>query len=69
MTKVSHICMLLPKFHCEIIEKLRKNVPDGLDSVSLESIKKHFRKIRMYMFGYLQGIAAGPELENHVKKM
>lgn len=84
-----HICMLLPKFHCEInpiercwaqakrhtrafsnytIEKLRKNVPEGLDSVTLENIQKHFRKVRMYMFGYLQGIAAGPELELHVKK-
>ena len=25
--------------------------------------KNHYRKVRHYMFGYLQGIAAGPELE------
>ena len=33
-----------------------------------ESIQKHFRKVRMCMFGYLQAIAEGPELESHVKK-
>ena len=48
---------------------LRKNVPDGLDSVTLENIINHYRKIRHYMFGYLRGIAAGPELEDHVKKI
>ena len=47
---------------------LRKNVPDGLDSVSLTNICNHFRKVRHYMFGYLLGVKAGPELEEHVKK-
>ena len=84
-----HICMLLPKLHCEItliercwaqakryvrayttytIAGLRKNVSDGLHSVTLDNIRNHFRKVRHYMFGYLQGIAGGPELEEHVKK-
>lgn len=84
-----HVCILLPKFHCELnpiercwaqakrytraysnytIDGLRRNVPNGLDSVTLENIKNHFRKVRVYMFGYLQGITAGPELEKHVKK-
>ena len=47
---------------------LRQRVPEGLDSVTLENIKNHFRKVRHYMFGYLLGIAAGPELEEHIKK-
>ncbi len=85
----SHVCMLLPKFHCEInlIERcwaqakryeraymtytiggLRKNVPDGLDSITLDNIRNHFRQIRHYMYGYIQGVAAGPDLEDHVKK-
>ena len=42
---------------------LRQNVPDGLDSVTLENIKNHFCKVRHYMFGYILGVAAGPELE------
>ena len=50
------------------IRGLRQNVPDGLDSVTLENIKNHFRKVRHYMFGYMLGVAAGPELEQHVKK-
>ena len=47
---------------------LRQIVPDALESVTLENIRKHFRKVRQYMYGYLQGIAAGPELETFVKK-
>ena len=50
------------------IAGLRKIVPDALDSVTLENIQKHFRKIRQYMFGYLEGIPGGPELEAFVKK-
>ena len=47
---------------------LRQNVPQGLDYVTVENIRNHFRKIRHYMFGYLLGVSAGPELEEHVKK-
>ena len=50
---------------------LRQNVPDGLESVTLENITNHFRKVRHYiiiMFGYLLGVSAGPDLEEHVKK-
>ena len=50
------------------IAGLCKIVPDALDSVTLENIQKHFRKIRQYMFGYLEGIPGGPELEAFVKK-
>ena len=45
---------------------LRNNVPEGLDSVTLENIKNNFQKIRHYMFGYLLGVS---ELEEHVKKI
>ena len=43
-------------------------MPAGLDSVTLENVGNYFRKVRHYMFGYLLGVAAGPELEEHVKK-
>lgn len=35
--------------------------------VSLENIQNHFRKVRHYMFGYLQGYSGGPQLEEIVK--
>ena len=55
--------------HCNYtINGQRDNVPKGLDSITVDSIQKHFCKVRMYMFGYLLGISAGPELEKHVKK-
>lgn len=47
---------------------LRKVVPDALDSVTHENICNHFRKVRQYMFGYVEGCPAGPELEEYVKK-
>ena len=47
---------------------LRQNVPNGLDSVTITNIQNHYRKVRHYMFGYLLGVSAGPELEEHVKK-
>ena len=50
------------------IAGLRQNVPDGLDSVTLVNIRNHYRKVRHYMFGYLLGVKAGPDLEEHVKK-
>jgi len=37
--------------------------------VTLENITNYFRKVRHYMFAYLQGIAGGSDLENQVKKM
>lgn len=49
------------------IESLRKNVPAGLDSISLENIQNYFRKARQYMFAYLQGDTAGTKLEERVK--
>ena len=47
--------------HCNYsITSLRKNVPLGLDSVNVENIGNHHRKVRHYMFGYLLGFSGGP---------
>ena len=84
-----HICIMLPKFHCELnpiercwgqakrytrsftnysLPRLRINIPNELDSVSLDNIQNYFRKVRQYMFGYLEGFTAGPDLEKTIKK-
>ena len=56
--------------HCKYtIAGLRKNVPHGLDCVTVDNIRNYFRKSRHYMFGYLQGVAGGPQLEELVLKM
>lgn len=57
------------KAYCNYsLPSLRKNVTPALESVSLESIQKHFRKVRHYMFAYLEGAAADSELQNTVKR-
>ena len=50
------------------IQSLRKNVVPALESVPLESIQKHFAKVRHYMFAYLEGVPGGSELKEVVKK-
>ena len=47
---------------------LRKNIPLGLNSVTIENIRNYFRKTRQYMFAYVEGFAAGPEMEKQIKK-
>ena len=39
----------------------------ALDSVTLESMHKHFRKVRHYMYTYLEGVPGGSDLEKLVK--
>ena len=57
------------KAYCNYsIVSLRKNIVPALESVPLESIQKHFTKVRHYMFAYLQGLTGGSELENLVKQ-
>lgn len=57
------------KAHCKYtIGSLRKNIPDSYDSVSLENIQNHFRKVRHFMFGYLKGLKPGQELDKKLKK-
>ena len=57
------------KAYCKYsIVSLRKTITPALESVTLESMQKHFRKVRHYMFAYLEGIPGGSELEELVKK-
>ena len=46
---------------------LRSNVVPALESVTLDSIQKHFRIVRYYIFAYLEGLSGGSELEKLVK--
>ena len=47
---------------------LRKNIPLAYDTVSLENIQNHFRKVRHYMYGYMVGLKPGNELDKELKK-
>ena len=56
------------KAYCKYnINSLRNNIIPALDTVTLENIHNYFRKVRHYMFGYLEGIPGGGELEKLVK--
>ena len=56
------------KAYCKYsIISLRNTVVPALESVPLESIQKHFLKVRHYMFAYLEGLSGGSDLEDLVK--
>ncbi len=56
------------KAYCKYnIRSLRNSVHPALDSVTLESVQNHFRKVRHYMFAYLEGVSGGSDLEKLVK--
>ena len=56
------------KAYCKYsIKSLRNIVHPALDSVTLETMQKHYRKVRHYMFAYLEGIPGGSDLEKLVK--
>ena len=50
------------------LPSLRKNVPLAYDTVTLDNIKNHFRKVKHFMFGYLEGLKPGAELDEALKK-
>ena len=55
--------------HCDYSFKgLVGTITPSLDSITLDSIRKFFRKTRDYIRAYKEGLTAGPELENAVKK-
>ena len=57
------------KAHCKYsIQSLRKNIPLAYDSVTLDNIKNHFRKVRHFMFGYLEGFSPGKDLDQALLK-
>ena len=47
---------------------LESTIIPALDSVTLDFIRKYFRKMRDYMAACREGQVAGPELEKTVKK-
>ena len=49
------------------IKSLRKTVMPAVDSITLENIHNHFRKVRHYMYAYLEGVPGGSDLEKLVK--
>ena len=57
------------KAHCKYsLPSLRKNIPLAYDSVTLENIQNHFRKVRHYMFCYLEGLTPGKDLDQALLK-
>lgn len=56
------------KAYCKYnIQSLRNNIVPALDSVSTDNFLNHFRKVRHYMFAYLEGVPGGSDLEKLVK--
>ena len=56
------------KAYCKYnIQSLRNTIIPSLDSVDPENIKNYYRKVRHYMFAYLEGIPGGTNLEKQVK--
>ena len=49
------------------LPKLRKIIPEAMDSIHPETIQNCFRKAKHYMFGYLEGHKAGSEIEKLIK--
>jgi len=49
------------------IQRLRTTVYQALDAVTVGNVNNYFRKVRHYMFAYLQGYSGGMELENQIK--
>ncbi len=52
------------KCHCKYT---LPSLPLAYDSVSQENIKNHFRKVRHYMFAYMEGLTPG-QLNGTLKK-
>ena len=50
------------------LQKLRATIDPALDSVSVDLIRKYYRKVRDYEAAYVEGNKAGKEVENAVKK-
>ena len=57
------------KAHCKYsLPSLVKIIPLAYDSVTTENIRNHFRKVRHYMFCYLEGLTPGQELDQALVK-
>ena len=54
--------------HCDYtISGLKKTIGPALDSVSIDLVRKYFRRVREYAREYREAFAAGPKLENVYK--
>ena len=57
LNPIERVWALLKRFtkaHCKYsLSSLHKNIPLAYDSVTLDNIRNHFRKVRHYMFGDL----------------
>ena len=49
------------------LTKLRKIIPEAMDSIISETIQNYFRKAKHYMFGYQEGHKAGSGIEKLIK--
>ena len=55
--------------HCNYsIQSLRQNIPDAFDSITQENIVNHFRKVKHFMVGYLEGLIPGKEVDDRLKR-
>ena len=55
--------------HCDYsFQGLERTVNPGLNSVTLDQIRKFFRKTRDTMRAYREGVSAGPDLEKALKQ-
>ena len=58
------------KAYCKYsIVSLRKMIIPALETVNLENIQNYFRKVRHYMYAYLEGLPGGSYLEKLVKNV
>ena len=55
--------------HCNYsFQGLEKTVNPGLNSITLDHIRKFYRKERDIMHAYREGVSAGPDLEKALKQ-
>ena len=51
------------------LPKLRKIIPEAVDSINPETIQNYFRKAKHYVFGYLEGHNEGSDIEKLIKSV
>lgn len=42
---------------------LSNTILPALDAITIDNVKNHYRKVRHYMFAYLEGVPGGSDLE------
>ena len=55
--------------HCDYSFKgLEATIDPALDSISIDLIRKFFRKVREYLAAYREGITIGPQMQAALKQ-